>query len=95
MDFVAEVRKAVRPALTEEELHDLIPVAFADLELAVGKALAEGLSDEQLAEFEELIDHNDDAGASAWLEAHRPDYPAVVEHQMELLLGRLAEELGG
>lgn len=93
MDFAAEVRKAVGPALTEEELRELIPVAFADLELAVGNALSEGLSDEQLAEFERLVDRDDDEGASAWLEANRPDYPAVVEHQLELLLGRLAEGL--
>ena len=41
MDFAAEVRRVVGPALTEEELGELVTVAYSDLELAVGRALVE------------------------------------------------------
>lgn len=94
MDFAAEVRRAVGPTLTEDELAELVSVAYSDLELAVGRELSAGLSDEQLAEFEEIIDRQDDEDASAWLATHRPDYPAVVARQLGLLLGRIADELG-
>lgn len=94
MDFAAEVRRVVGPTLTELELAELVSVAYSDLELAVGSELSAGLSDEQLAEFEEIIDRNDDEGASAWLATHRPDYPAVVARQLGLVLGRIADELG-
>lgn len=94
MDFAAEVRRAVGPALNELELAELVSVAYSDLELAVGRELSAGLSDEQLAEFEELIGRQDEEGASAWLSTHRPDYPEVVARQLGLLLGRIADELG-
>lgn len=94
LDFTAEVRRVVGPALTEEELGELVTVAYSDLELAVGRALSAGLSDEQLAEFEEIIDRRDDEGARAWLSTHRPDYPEVVARQLGLLLGRITDALG-
>jgi hypothetical protein len=94
LDFTAEVRRVVGPALTEEELGELVTVAYSDLELAVGRALSAGLSDEQLAEFGELVDREDDDGANQWLKTHRPDYPSVVTRELGLLLGRVAKELG-
>jgi hypothetical protein len=58
---------------------------YEELELRVGTRLSEGMSDDQLAEFEKLIDSNDEAGALKWLETNRPDYKQVVAEELEKL----------
>ncbi|MNQ66227.1 hypothetical protein D3C85_807150 [compost metagenome] len=46
---------------------------YEELELRVGTKLSEGLSDDQLEEFEAIIDRKDDA-IVAWLSQHAPNY---------------------
>lgn len=58
---------------------------YEELELRVGTRLSEGMSDEQLADFEKLIDANDEAGALKWLETNRPNYKEVVAAELEKL----------
>lgn len=58
---------------------------YEELELRVGTRLSEGMSDDQLGEFEKLIDNNDQEGALAWLETNRPNYKQVVSEEMEKL----------
>jgi hypothetical protein len=58
---------------------------YEELELRVGTRLSEGMSDEQLAAFEKLIDSNDESGALSWLETNRPDYKQVVAEELEKL----------
>jgi hypothetical protein len=58
---------------------------YEELELRVGVRLSEGMPDQKLAEFEKLIDANDEAGALKWLETNRPDYKQVVAEELEKL----------
>lgn len=58
---------------------------YEELELRVGTRLSEGMTDEQLAEFEKLIDANDEKGALSWLETNRPNYKEVVAEELEKL----------
>jgi hypothetical protein len=46
---------------------------YSELELRVGVRLSEGLSDEQLAEFESFVDRNDEK-VRAWIAVNSPDY---------------------
>ena len=46
---------------------------YEELELRVGTRLSDGLSDQQLEEFEKIIDR-DQATIDAWLAAHVQDY---------------------
>jgi len=46
---------------------------YSELELRVGVRLSEGLSDEQLAEFESFVDRNDEK-VRAWIAINSPDY---------------------
>ena len=46
---------------------------YQELELRVGTRLAEGLSDQQLSEFEGLIDR-DDEKVRGWLQSNAPGY---------------------
>lgn len=56
-----------------------------ELEMRVGTRLSEGMSDDQLSEFEKLIEARDEQGALAWLEDNRPNYKAVVGEELERL----------
>jgi hypothetical protein len=46
---------------------------YSELELRVGVRLSEGLSDEQLAEFESFVDR-DQAKVQAWVMTYAPQY---------------------
>jgi hypothetical protein len=46
---------------------------YSELEMRVGVRLSNGLSDEQLSEFESFVDRNDEK-VRAWVVANSPDY---------------------
>jgi hypothetical protein len=46
---------------------------YSELELRVGVRLSNGLSDEQLSEFESFVDRNDEK-VRGWVAANSPDY---------------------
>lgn len=46
---------------------------YNELELRVGVRLSDGLTEEQLTEFESFVDR-DDEKVRAWVSAHAPDY---------------------
>ncbi|MGH7196194.1 MAG: DUF5663 domain-containing protein [Candidatus Saccharimonadales bacterium] len=71
--------------LPEEEKKAFLQHFYEELELRVGTQLSEGMSDDQLKEFEKLIDANDEAGALKWLETNRPNYKEVVAQELEKL----------
>lgn len=53
---------------------------YSELELRVGTKLSEGLSDDQMAEFEAFIDR-DSEKAEAWFAAHLPNYAEQPDYQ--------------
>lgn len=59
--------------LPEEQKKDFLEHIYQELELRVGTKLSDGLSDEQLDEFEKIIDNNT-ITIDGWLEQHQPDY---------------------
>lgn len=60
-------------SLPEEQKQPFLQHIYSELELRVGTRLSDGLSDEQLEEFEEIIDRKQDK-ITAWLSAHAPQY---------------------
>jgi hypothetical protein len=71
--------------LPDDQKQAFLQHLYEELELRVGTRLSEGMSDDQLAEFEKLIDNNDEQGALAWLEKNRPNYKDVVADELEKL----------
>lgn len=74
--------------LRPETKRELLQHIYRTLELRVGYALASMMSDEQLAEFERMLDTRDSDGDSerlhlAWLQANVPFYKDVVERTFE------------
>ena len=61
--------------LPPEQREPFLRDVYNELELRTGAALAEGLSDEDLEEFEAIIDGRDEVTVS-WMERHRPDFLA-------------------
>lgn len=59
--------------LPQEQRQSFLQHVYNELEMRVGTKLADGLSDNQLAEFEAIIDKKDDI-ITGWIEAHAPDY---------------------
>lgn len=59
--------------LPEDQRQAFLEHIYSELELRVGTRLSEGLSDEQLAQFESFVDRNDDK-VREWIGANAPDY---------------------
>lgn len=68
--FLEEVGLA---GLPEEQKKPFLQHTYDQLEYQVGIRLSEGMSDEQLQEFESIIDRKDDV-ITAWLANHAPQY---------------------
>lgn len=77
-----------------EEKDLLISQIYEQLELRVGTKLADAMSDEQLREFEQFVDGEDEEGALSWLSENFPDYPKVVQAELEQLKSELKEQSG-
>ncbi len=60
-------------ALPEEQKKPFLQHIYDQLEYRVGIRLSEGMSDEQLEEFEAIIDRKDDV-IVPWLQARAPQY---------------------
>ncbi|HSE60935.1 MAG TPA: DUF5663 domain-containing protein [Candidatus Saccharimonadales bacterium] len=77
-------------SLPDDQKQAFLQHLYEELELRVGTRLSEGMTDEQLAAFERLIDNNDEQGALKWLETNRPNYKDVVAEELE----KLKQEVG-
>lgn len=72
-------------ALPDDAKTSLLEHLYNELELRVGTTIAQELDDEQLDEFETLVDENKEAEALKWLENNYPNYKAVVAAEFEKL----------
>lgn len=63
-------------AMPEEKKQKFLAYAQEELEVRVGERISEGLSEEQLAEFDQIVDPSE---ANEWLERNRPDFREIVE----------------
>lgn len=59
--------------LPEEQKKPFLQHIYNELELRVGTKLSDGMSDDQLAEFESIIDRKDKA-IVAWMAKYAPNY---------------------
>lgn len=75
--------------LSQESKDSLLAHVYDKLEINVGMAIAAELSDEQLDEFEALIDGSKQDEARDWLQANYPDYKKVVQEELEKLKNEL------
>lgn len=76
-------------SLSQDDKDSLLSHLYEQLELRVGTVIARQLSDEQLDEFEKLIDNDQQEEALQWLQANYPDYKKVVASELEKLTQEL------
>lgn len=72
-------------ALPSGEKPAFLEYIYDTLERRVGMEIAQQFSDDQLTEFEAVIDAQDEAGALRFLETNVPDYKQLVQEHFELL----------
>ena len=72
-------------ALPQDEKDKMKAHIYETLEMRVGMTLASNMSEQQLDEFEELMNKNDEEGALRWLETNFPNYRQVVASELEKL----------
>lgn len=66
--------------LPPEEKQAFLDMIYNQLELRVGTRLSDGLTDEQLAEFESFVDR-DNEKVQAWVGTHAPEYLSDPAYQ--------------
>ncbi|HEX8390524.1 MAG TPA: DUF5663 domain-containing protein [Candidatus Saccharimonadales bacterium] len=66
--------------LPDDQKQAFLQHIYSELELRVGTKLSEGMSEDQLAEFEAFVDHDDDK-VTAWFERHMPNYADQPDFQ--------------
>lgn len=79
-------------ALTPEAKESLLDYMREELQLRVGLALAENLSEQQINEFERLMAQGaNQQTAGEWLSQNCPNYQEVVKNETELIRAELAQ----
>jgi hypothetical protein len=86
-----QILDALEVKLDEKQQAALHEHMQTTLQERVGLALAELLDDDEVSELIKLTHQDDQAGLVAWLDAHVPDYQEVVQDEIDILLGELAE----
>jgi len=66
--------------LPQDQKQAFLDHIYSELELRVGVRLSDGLSDDQLKEFESFVDR-DDNKVKEWIAAHAPDYQNDQSYQ--------------
>lgn len=66
--------------LPEDQKQAFLDHIYNELELRVGVRLSDGLSDDQLKEFESFVDR-DDTKVQEWVAKNAPDYPNDSSYQ--------------
>jgi hypothetical protein len=78
---------------TLNELRAMSAILENELEMRVGTLIAKQLSDEQIEEFERLLDETDEADIGdmrlAWLEQAMPNYKQIVHQQKDRLITQI------
>lgn len=92
---IAERLRTRLPSLGESDLQELTEKVLDELQERVGLQLSEGLTDDQLAAFEELVNSGDDVAASRWLHVNRPHYQLVTSRTLEALLDETVAAVTG
>jgi hypothetical protein len=84
---------ACLPGLSDDDLDSLAVQTTHELEYRVGDALSKGLTDTQLAEFEQLVDRGEDEQCTRWLASTVPTYKATVAIVCSRLIAEVTESV--
>ena len=83
INIVEPVRSILGPATPEPEVQRRAAELWECLELAVGTRLGSRLTDHEMIEFERLHEEADERALQAFLGRVAPDYPVVVQEELD------------
>ena len=69
-------------AMPEDQKQKFLDYVQEELEVRIGERISKGLTEAQLAEFDQISDPNE---AARWLEKNRPDYREIVNRTIEAM----------
>ena len=78
-EFLEEMGLSSMPA---EKKQRFLDYAQEKLEIKIGERISEGVPEEKLREFDQMIDQS---RAAEWLEENRPDFREVVKKTVDEL----------
>lgn len=92
MQFITpEILDQLDINLSPEERQSLLAHLSATLEERIGQEVTDALDDEQLDELVQLQQTADETQLGAWLQANVPDLQEIIQDEVDILLGELAE----
>lgn len=83
------------PQLDAGELASLTATVSSELETRVGERLSSLCTDDELAEFERLVDAEDDEMCANWLDEHIPHHHEIVRSVAHVLLAETLAAIEG
>jgi len=78
--------------LDEQAMESLLKEVNEELDGRVGAAVMAELDDEQMEEYGKIEDSLSDGDAVKWLEERIPDLSQIVQDEVDIILGDLAEK---
>jgi replicative superfamily II helicase len=93
--FNKEDQKLIKE-LGLEDLSEAEQIVYLDeflntLDMRIGMAVEDALSDEQLAEFEKVSGKGDDEATAAWIKKAVPDFGGLVAKEQAALIKEIRE----
>jgi len=80
--------------LSPERQQAILDKVIKTLNLKVGIALSDALSNDQLEEFQKLVSAGDQPASEVWLEANYPDYKNLVVKELEAVISEVKQMSG-
>lgn len=82
--------------LSDQDIDSLIAHLNDTVEERIGAEITESLTDEQLSELLDLQESTDDDNKiGEWIATHVPEYEQIVQDNIDITLGELAENADG
>lgn len=81
------------PQLSDDELDSLEAVVYEEIELRAGNALTDLLTTEQAEQFGFLVEADDEAAASAFLDSAIPNHSQIVIEIVQALIQETAQRI--
>ena len=78
-------------AMPENQKQAFLDYVEEELEVRIGERISRGLTEEQLAEFDQITDP---VAAAKWLEKIRPDYREIVSRTIEEMKAEIRANRG-
>lgn len=87
--------KAYGVKLGDQDIASLLQHLNDTLNERVGVEITDSLNDDQLDELLKLQESSDDEQVGEWIEQHVPELQEIIQDEVDILLGELAENADG